>query len=165
VGPATTPDPARMTQIRAAVPTDIPPLLALIRRYWEFEGIGGFEALRIEQLLMRLIGDCTAGAVWVAESQEGLVGYLVAVLVLSLEHRGWMAEIDEFFVLPGARGGGTGSRLLAAAEAALARRGCVRLQLQLGTGNEAARTFYRRRGYGARAGYELIDKELAPCSP
>ena len=159
------PDPADMTQIRAAVPTDIPSLLVLIRRYWEFEGIDGFEALRIERLLARLIGDSAAGAVWVAESQDGLVGYLVAVLVLSLEHRGWMAEIDEFFVLPAARGGGTGSRLLAAAEAALSRRGCVRLQLQLGTANEAARTFYRHRGYGARAGYELIDKELAPCSP
>lgn len=154
-----------MTQIRAAVPTDIPSLLALIRRYWEFEGIGGFDALRIEQLLARLISESAAGAVWVAESQSGLVGYLVAVLVLSLEHRGWMAEIDEFFVLPEARGGGTGSSLLAAAETALARRGCVRLQLQLGTSNQAARAFYRRRGYGGRDGYELIDKELAPCSP
>jgi GNAT superfamily N-acetyltransferase len=154
-----------MMQIRAAVPTDIPALLSLIRRYWEFEGIEGFEALRIEQLLARLLGNPEAGAVWVAESQGTLVGYLVAVLVLSLEHGGWMAEIDEFFVLPAARGGGTGSGLLAAAEAALARRGCVRLQLQLGTLNETARTFYRHRGYGARAGYELLDKELQPCSP
>jgi GNAT superfamily N-acetyltransferase len=154
-----------MTQIRAAVPTDVPSLLALIRRYWEFEGIGGFEALRIEQLLLRLLGDSALGAVWVAESHGTLVGYLVAVLVVSLEHRGLMAEVDEFFVLPAARGSGTGSRLLATAEASLARLGCVRLQLQLGTGNEAARAFFRHRGYGARAGYELIDKELAPCSP
>jgi len=154
-----------MTQIRAAAPTDIPALLSLIRRYWEFEGIKGFEALRIEQLLMRLLGNPEAGAVWVAESQGTLVGYLVAVLVLSLEHGGWMAEIDEFFVLPVARGDGTGSGLLAAAETALARRGCVRLQLQLGMLNETARAFYRHRGFGARAGYELLDKELPPCSP
>jgi GNAT superfamily N-acetyltransferase len=153
-----------MTEIRAAVPTDIPPLLDLIRRYWEFERIGGFEAPRIEQLLTRLLGDSAPGAVWVAESQGALVGYLIAVLVLSLEHGGWMGEIDEFFVLPAARCCGTGSRLLSTAEAALAQRGCVRLQLQLGTANEAARAFYRHRGYGARAGYELLDKELAPCS-
>src|SRR5690242_14991808 len=105
-----------MTQIRAAVATDIPSLLTLIRRYWEFEGIGGFEALRIEQLLARLLGDSAHGAVWIAESHGALVGYLVAVLVLSLEHRGWTAEIDEFFVLPAARGSGTGSQLLATAE-------------------------------------------------
>lgn len=149
-----------MTQIRAAVPTDIPSLLALIRGYWEFEGIGGFEALRIEQLLARLLGDFRAGLVCVAESEGTLVGYLIAVLVLSVEHGGWMAEIDEFFVLPAARGAGTGSRLLASAEAALAQRGCVRLQLQLGTSNTRAREFYRQHGFGPRAGFELLDKPL-----
>lgn len=153
-----------MTQIRAAVPTDIPPLLGLIHRYWEFEGIKGFEASRIETVVRQLLTDSSVGAIWVAESERALVGYLIAVRVLSVEHQGWMAEIDELFVLPAARCSGTGSRLLAAAEAALAQRGCVRLQLQLGTANEAARAFYRHRGYGTRAGYELLDKELATCS-
>jgi len=152
-----------MTQIRAAAPGDIAPLLALVRRYWEFEDIAGFDAARIEPVLRQLLGDSAPGAIWVAESQRALVGYLIAVLVLSVEHRGWMGEIDEFFVLPAARSCGTGSALLATAEAALARRGCVRLQLQLGSANDAARAFYRRRGYGARAGYALFDKELGPC--
>ena len=39
--------------IRPATPADIPQLLALIRRYWEFEGIKGFEALRIEVVLQQ----------------------------------------------------------------------------------------------------------------
>jgi len=150
-----------MTQIRAAISNDIPPLLALIRRYWEFEGIRGFEALPIEQVLKELLGDSARGAVWVADSQGTLVGYLIVVLVLSVEHRGWMGEIDELFVLPAARSCGTGSLLLARAEAALAQRGCVRLQLQLGAANSAARTFYGHRGYRARSGYELLDKPLA----
>ena len=52
--------------------------------------------------------------------------------VFSLEHGGLMAEIDEFFVLPGARGQGAGGQLLEAAELALRQRGCLRVQLQLG---------------------------------
>ncbi len=56
-------------QIRPAARTDIPQLLPLIRRYWEFEGITGFEALRIELLLQRLLADSAAGAIWLAESQ------------------------------------------------------------------------------------------------
>jgi GNAT superfamily N-acetyltransferase len=147
-------------EIRCAVPADIPRLLDLIRRYWDFEGIAGFEALRIELVLKRLLEEPATGLIWVAESQRTLVGYLIVVLVMSIEHRGLMGEIDELFVLPAARSQGTGSQLLAAAEAALARRGCVRLQLQLGSANSAARTFYERRGYGARAGYELLDKPL-----
>ena len=146
---------------RPAAPNDIPPLLALVRRYWEFEGIEGFAALRIELVLQRLLAEPRLGAIWVAESDGRLVGYLIAVLVLSVEHRGLMAEIDEFFVLPEARSRGVGRQLLAAAETALAARGCVRLQLQLGVANSDARAFYQRRGYIARAGYELLDKPLA----
>lgn len=150
--------------IRPAARGDIPQLLALVRRYWDYEHIAGFEALRVELLLQQLIAEPRLGAVWVAEAEGRLGGYLVAVTVLSLEHGGLMAEIDEFFVLPEARSCGVGARLLAAAEAALAAHGCMRLQLQLSVGNAAARGFYERRGYRARDGYRLLDKALAAAS-
>ena len=146
--------------VRPAAPNDIPALLALVRRYWEFEGIAGFAALRVELVLQRLLAEPRLGAVWVAESDARLVGYLIAVLVLSVEHQGLMGEIDEFFVLPEARSHGAGRQLLAAAETALAARGCVRLQLQLGVANLAGRAFYQHRGYAVRPGYELLDKPL-----
>ena len=147
--------------IRRARPGDIPQLLSLIRRYWDFEGIEGFAALRIELVLKELLeGPVTRGSIWVAESQGKLAGYLILVFVMSVEHQGLMGEIDEFFVLPEARSRGVGAQLLAAAEAALAQRGCTRLQLQLGTANDLARGFYGRRGYSVRAGYELWDKPL-----
>ena len=147
--------------IRPAASSDIPALLALVRRYWHFEGIEGFTALRMELVLQRLLGDPRLGLIWVAESEGQLQGYLIAVLVLSVEHQGVMAEIDEFFVMPEARTCGVGGRLLAAAETALAARGCVRLQLQLGVGNAGARAFYEHRGYSPRVGYELLEKPLA----
>jgi GNAT superfamily N-acetyltransferase len=146
--------------IRPATAADVPQLLTLVRRYWEFEGIGGFSALRIELVLQELLAAAAPGAIFVADEQGMLLGYLAVVLVMSIEHQGLMGEIDEFFVLPEARSRRTGTRLLAAAEAALTRRGCVRLQLQLGAANARARDFYQRRGYGARAGYELLDKAL-----
>jgi len=148
--------------VRAATPGDIPQLLMLVRRYWEFEAITPFSALRVELVLKDLFTEPRLGGAWVAESAAGLVGYLIAVTMLSVEHGGTMAEIDEFFVLPEARSHGLGARLLEAAETALAARGCVRLQLQLGTGNAAARTFYERRGYRGRDGYRLLDKALGP---
>jgi GNAT superfamily N-acetyltransferase len=146
--------------VRPAVRTDIPPLLPLIRRYWEFEGIEGFAALRLEGVLKELLAPQAPAAVFVAESHGTLAGYLIVVLVMSVEHSGLMGEIDEFFVLPEARSRGMGAQLLAAAEAWLVRRGGVRLQLQLGTANARARAFYQRAGYAPRAGYELLDKAL-----
>jgi GNAT superfamily N-acetyltransferase len=152
--------------VRAAAQRDIPQLLVLIRRYWELEGIAGFQALRIELLLKQLIGAPHSGAVLVAETDGRLVGYLVAVTLASLEHMGPMAEIDELFVVPEARARGVGRQLLASLEQALAARGCVRLQLQLGVANSGARAFYRRLGYEAREGYALYDKPLnAPGRP
>jgi GNAT superfamily N-acetyltransferase len=146
--------------IRPATRTDIPQLLSLVRRYWDFEGISGFEALRIELLLQQLLADPARGAIWVAESEGTLCGYLIVVLVLSIEHRGLMGEIDELFVLPEARSRGIGTQLLAAAEKTLTQHGCVRLQLQLGTSNPRGLAFYQRHGYGPRAGYQLYDKPL-----
>jgi GNAT superfamily N-acetyltransferase len=147
--------------VRGAQPEDIPQLLSLVRRYWEFEAIGGFEALRVELSLKQLLADPRLGAAWLADDHGQLRGYLIAVRVLSLEHGGLMAEVDELFVLPQARGRGLGAQLLAAAEAALAAGGCVRLQLQLAVANEAARAFYARHGYTPRDGYRLLDKALS----
>ncbi len=147
--------------IRRARADDVPQLLALIRRYWDFEGIAGFAALRIEVVLEDLTkhpGE--RGLVWVAESDRALLGYLIVVLLMSIEHQGLMGEIDEFFVMPEARCQGTGARLLAAMEADLVERGCVRLQLQLALENSRGRSFYARQGYAPRAGYALLDKPL-----
>lgn len=147
-------------QIRTAVATDVPRLVALVRRYWEFECLEGFDALRIEILLERLIRHAELGEIWVAAAGEPLHGYLIVVHVLSLEHGGLMGEIDEFFVVTQARAQGVGAKLLASAEAALRQRGGVRLQLQLARANDASRRFYESRGYSTRAGYELLDKPL-----
>jgi ribosomal protein S18 acetylase RimI-like enzyme len=145
--------------IRAAQPCDIPALLALVRRYWEFEGIAGFEALRIERVLQQLL-DPARGAIWVAADNAGLRGYLIVVLLLSVEHQGLMGEIDELFVVSEARGQGLGGQLLRQAQAALSARGCTRLQLQLAQHNAAARAFYEHHGYAARAGFGLMDRAL-----
>ena len=59
-----------------------------------------------------------------------------------------------------ARGKGVGDALLKLAEAEFVRRGCTNVALQLGKGNDGARTFYRAHGYADREGFELLDKML-----
>jgi GNAT superfamily N-acetyltransferase len=146
--------------VRAATAADIPAVLELVRSYWDFEGISGFNPPRVERVLQQLVGGSPYGAMWVATHEPTLTGYLIVVLVMSLEHHGLMGEIDEFFVQPQARSHGVGAQLLAAAEAELKRRGVVRLQLQIGAANARGRAFYERHGYALRVGYELLDKAL-----
>jgi GNAT superfamily N-acetyltransferase len=147
-------------QIRVATAADISGVASLAQRYWEFEAIDGFDRPRIETLLRDLISAPERGACWVADAGGQLCGYLLAVFMFSLEHGGLMAEIDELFVSQEMRSTGVGALLVTQAERELAQRGLVRLQLQLGVGNERARLFYERRGFRPRAGYDLLDKPL-----
>ncbi|MFC4551438.1 MULTISPECIES: GNAT family N-acetyltransferase [Halorussus] len=55
--------------------------------------------------------------------------------------------VQNIHVDPDRRGGGVGTALLAAAERALADRGVDIVALEVMADNEAARRFYRRRGY------------------
>lgn len=148
-------------QIRRGLPGDVPQLLELVRQYWHFEGIPGFDAVALSPLLKRLASEPEVGAIWIAEADGELLGYLVAVRTFSLEQKGPMAEIDEFFVSPAGRSYGVGAALLDVAESDLACAGCVCLQLQLGKDNVRARAFYRRHGYAEREGYGLLDKRIS----
>jgi GNAT superfamily N-acetyltransferase len=147
-------------EIRAATPADVAALLPLVEQYWAFEDIAGFDAASVGPVLARMLADPAHAGGWIALAHGQAVGYLLAVYVYSLEHRGLTAEIDEFFMLPSARGKGIGESLLGLAEAEFARRRCTNVFLQLGVGNDGARAFYCRHGYGERAGFEMLDKML-----
>lgn len=146
--------------IRPVAADDIPALLPLVEQYWLFEDIAGFDPARVGRELERAVADPKLASGWIAVVRDEAVGYLLAVYVFSLEHLGLTAEIDEFFVLPSARGKGVGDALLRIAETEFVRRGCTNASLQLGCGNDGARALYRRHGYGERAGFELLDKML-----
>lgn len=151
-------------EIRPARAEDLPALTALIGRYWETERIPGFDPKPLRALLERLLAEPALGRAWVACSGDERIGYLIGVLVLSFEHRGLTAEVDELFVLPEARSRGVGAALLQAAEVAFRALGCTNLQLQLARDNDAARRFYHRHGYAERSHYELLDKRLQPSA-
>ena len=148
------------SEIRLATARDVPALLPLIEQYWLFEDLPGFDGPRVGRELARATADPNLASAWIALAKGQAVGYLLAVYVFSLEHLGLTAEIDEFFVLPSARGRGIGESLLRLAETEFVRRACTNVSLQLGRGNDRARVFYRAQGYGERAGYELLDKML-----
>lgn len=98
--------------IRLARISDIEALASLVERYWDFENLPGYDRSRIQALLAELLADSRQGHCWVAEREDRLVGYVLAVYLFSLEHAGLMAEIDELFVIPEKRGAKIGAALL-----------------------------------------------------
>lgn len=152
--------------IRQARPDDALALCALIREYWEFEGIPHFDNARVASLLHNALAPGGGACAWLAEDAEGQsLGYLLAVTQFSLEYGGMTAEIDELYLRQAVRGTGLGVALLKTAEESLRALGVCCLQLQLAANNLEAREFYRRHAFTRRAGYELWDKRLAPLTP
>lgn len=149
-----------MVKITKARPADVPALLRLIEAYWDFECLGGFDGARLQPLLERMLAEPQLGAILIAKAETNAVGYLVLSYSLSLEFKGMVAEIDEFFVSAETRGHGAGQRLLAAAERECAHAGCTRLSLRVAAQNEAAQRFYGRHGFESRGGYRLVDKAI-----
>lgn len=146
--------------VRRATPADVRALVALVEQYWRFEAIEGFDPARIAALFERLSAQPTLGQAWIATVDGIPSGYLLAVYVFSLEYQGLTAEIDELYVMPAHRRLGLGAKLLSTAEDAFRDGGCTVAFLQIGRDNAEARAFYRRHGYGDRAGFELVDKKL-----
>ncbi len=85
------------------------------------------------------------GLFWVASQRHALIGTVMAGYD---GHRGWVYTLG---VAPAVRRAGVASGLLQHAEAALKARGCVKINMQVMAGNDAALAFYAKHGYGRDA--------------
>jgi ribosomal protein S18 acetylase RimI-like enzyme len=140
--PAPPPTPAdpQTLRLRPVAPADAEAVVALWRL--AFPGYG--DPMRphrdprasLERKLAQ--GD---GLFWLAEREERVVGTVMAGWD---GHRGWIYSLG---VHPEARRAGLGRALLAHAEAALAARGCQKVNLQVVAANDTARAFWRAAGY------------------
>jgi GNAT superfamily N-acetyltransferase len=87
-----------------------------------------------------------AGAYLVAEQEGQPVGHVL--VRWDVGKITGVPEVDDLFVHPDHRRRGVAGRLLAAAEAAAAKRGFRRIGLSCAVENEGARALYAGRGYG-----------------
>ena len=146
--------------IRAAGPDDLDVIDAL--------EAGAFEADRFARRNLRRLLVSPSAHVLIASLDGGPAGY---ALVLFRQNAS-TARLYSIAVDGRVRGRGVGAALIAACEAEAARRGAVRLRLEVRASNETAIRAYARAGYehaGQRAQYYpdgedavIMDKAIAP---
>ncbi len=98
----------------------------------------------LTERLERLLG---GGQVIALLTGEPAVGVALLTLRPNVWYEGPVALLDELYVVPGRRGQGLGSALLAAAEAVTRQHGGELLEINVDGGDTAARRFYERHGY------------------
>jgi GNAT superfamily N-acetyltransferase len=145
--------------VRIARRDDVPALVALMT---EFYGEAGYPLSPepATRAFRALLDDPRLGRVWLVEDGARPVGYLVLTLGFSMEFGGLRGFIDDFFVLPTARGRGLGAAALAAVKSECIALGVRALLVETGPAGHPARKLYARAGF-QESGRVLLSQALA----
>jgi ribosomal protein S18 acetylase RimI-like enzyme len=144
--------------LRRASASDLPPILALHRAFYEHEGYR-FNEIRSMRALRDLAGNDALGRILVIESEERIAGYVVITFGYSIEFGGRDAFVDELYVAPHARGRGLGTAALEEAERVSEQAGVLALHLEVEFTNLDAKRLYARRGWQEHT-RQLMTKRL-----
>jgi GNAT superfamily N-acetyltransferase len=132
--------------VRPAREGDVGLLLTLIRELAEYERLAD-EAVGTEELLREhLFSERAAAEAAIAEDGDEPVGFVLWYTTFSTFQGLPGLWIEDLYVRPEHRGGGTGRALLAHAARVAAERGYGRLELAALDWNEPALGFYRALG-------------------
>ncbi|MGH7123211.1 MAG: GNAT family N-acetyltransferase [Stellaceae bacterium] len=98
---------------------------------------------------------------WMVRRAGEAIGYVVLTLGFSIEHGGRDGFIDDLYLIPSARGSGTGTAVLDFALVQASGLGIRTLHLEVDPANERANALYRSRRF-AENGRRLMSLRLLP---
>jgi ribosomal protein S18 acetylase RimI-like enzyme len=142
-------------RIRRARPQDEAAVAALMEQLAAAARGTTASELKDRFLQMLSVNHC---ALWVAETDDGVVGLVSAHLRPTLHHSGPSGLIDELIVDSRARGQGVGRALVEAVVTWAVTQGASEVEVSTEKENEAAQAFYRQCGFTTEA--LLLELEL-----
>ncbi|HEX5840858.1 MAG TPA: GNAT family N-acetyltransferase [Pseudomonas sp.] len=135
-----------LSKVRAALPTDIPALLELMRDLARFEDYLDEFRVDEQQLLARAFGATPQCEVFVAEWAGRIAGYAVVLEIPFTYDLRPTLLLKELYVAEQCRSAGLGSALLRQIARLALSRGAGRLKWDVLAGNIQAEAFYQRLG-------------------
>jgi GNAT superfamily N-acetyltransferase len=102
---------------------------------------------RLSRLLEAVVANEGRGFVLLARADEQVIGVAYAATILSAEHSGLVAWLEELYVAPSYRSQGIGSALLAAVLERAQKAGVVAVDLEVDASHSRAESLYRRLGF------------------
>lgn len=131
-----------------ATADDVDAVLALIAKYYAFDGIR-FDEPRVSRGLLDLIENPTFGGAWLIRESKSIAGYFVLTYGFDLEFGGRQATLTDLYLEPPFRRSGVGTTTLRFVEATLQELGIGALELQVERSNAASLALYEKHGFQA----------------
>jgi GNAT superfamily N-acetyltransferase len=155
------PEPADTDSLlRLARRDDLERILPMLVDFYAEEGYP-VDRAEIGRVLGRLIDDPELGRLWLILDAGAVVGYIAICFGYSLEYHGRDAFVDDFYLVPEARGKGLGNRVLERVEPACRDLGVRTLHLEVERDNPAAQSLYRKRGFADKNRLMLSKRLIA----
>ena len=104
-------------------------------------------AERLERLLEKVVASAERGFLLLARDHGRMVGVAYVATILSAEHCGIVAWLEELYVAPDHRSQGIGTALVSAVLARARETGIVAMDLEIDVSHNRAESLYRRFGF------------------
>jgi GNAT superfamily N-acetyltransferase len=102
---------------------------------------------QLTRVLERVAADGARGFILLARDDHGIVGIAYVATILSAEHCGLVAWLEELYVTPSIRSRGIGTALVTAVLERAREAGIVAIDLEIEAGHSRAESLYRRLGF------------------
>ncbi|MCS6244804.1 MAG: GNAT family N-acetyltransferase [Opitutus sp.] len=133
-------------QARSATLAEAGVLLDLMRDFYAEEHLVFNEPVA-QRALAELLAQPDLGSIQLFESTGSVIGYAVITFGFSLEFRGRLALLDEFYLVPAQRGHGFGRNGLELIKAWVRTTTVATLRLEVSRTNARARSLYQNNGF------------------
>ena len=98
-------------------------------------------------VLEKIVADAARGFVLLARENGRIVGIVYVATILSAEHCGLIAWLEELYVMPCHRSRGIGTALMAAIIERAREAGILAIDLEIDARHSRAESLYRRLGF------------------
>lgn len=133
---------------KSATASDIPVLVDLLRKYYEYDHIP-FDEPQIHRGIATFLDDPSLALAWLVMRGERAVGYVILAPGLDLEFGGRQGTLTDLYLEPDERGKGTGRRTIEFIEDYCRAAGMRALELLVERRNTRAAAFYQNIGFHA----------------
>jgi GNAT superfamily N-acetyltransferase len=132
--------------IAPAAVSDCPECARLLVKHLGEHGVDA-SAEQLSRVLENVVADAGRGFVLLARDDRWIVGIAYVATILSAEHCGLVAWLEELYVTSSLRSRGIGRALMTAILERARETGIVAIDLEIDAGHSRAESLYRRFGF------------------